>query len=125
MRLTTHRKTVLDVLKNAKKPLNAELIYGLLPKGTMNLSTIYRSLDTLYANHYIAKTMLNQTAYYHVNEGKHHHYMICLSCHKMIEVDCHLKENIYNLAETGFEVISHDLTFYGYCSNCKNKEIRN
>ncbi len=111
MRLTKHRKTVLTVLKENKRPLSAELIYNLLPEGTMDLSTIYRSLDVLYEHNFITKSMLNQTSYYYVNSGKHHHYMICLSCHNMLEVDCHLKDSIHTAEHQEFKVVSHDLTF--------------
>lgn len=118
MRLTKHRKTILSLLKEKKRPLSAELIYQLLPKNTMDLSTIYRNLELLYNKNYLSKSILEQTTYYHYNFSQHHHYMICLNCRKMVEVDCHLSDNL-KVSKNNFKIISHDLTFYGYCENCQ------
>lgn len=123
MRLTKHRKTIISLLKEKNRPLSAELIYQLLPKGTMDISTIYRSLEILYNNNYISKTILDQTTYYHYNFSEHHHYMICLSCHQMLEADCHLTDHLKLAENNKFQIISHDLTFYGYCEKCQKETL--
>lgn len=120
MRMTKNRKMVLEIIKQSNKPLSAELIINRLSPKIMDPSTVYRSLDLLFNNNYLLKSTLNQTTYYHPNEKNHKHYMQCLSCEKLFEVDCYLhqlKEEIENI--TNFSIVSHNLTFFGYCENCK------
>lgn len=121
MRITKNRKTILDLLSRRKAPMSAELIYQELPKDTMNLSTIYRSLETLYSHGQIAKTMLNNTAFYNIIHKKHHHhYIICLHCQKMVKLDCYVHDVMNKIeAQSNFTVVQHDLTFYGYCPDCQ------
>lgn len=121
MRMTENRKIVLDVLKKADKPMSAELIINTLQDGIMDPATVYRSLDVLYNNNYLIKSTLNQTSYYHLNKEEHNHYMLCLSCQKLVKVDCHIHELENELEkENDLTIISHNLTFYGYCSKCKS-----
>lgn len=120
MRMTKNRKLILNLLETNNKPMSAELIINELPKDIMDLSTVYRSLDVLYNNNYLLKSTLNNTTYYHLNNEKHNHYMLCLECENLFPVDCHLhgvKDEIEK--ESDLEIISHNLTFYGYCSECK------
>ncbi len=121
MRMTKNRKIVLELLKKHNKPMSAELIYNELGEDTMDLSTIYRSLDVLYNNNYLLKSTLMQTTYYHLNNEKHNHYMLCLECNNLFTVDCHL-HNVKKDIElkNDLKIISHNLIFYGYCSKCKN-----
>lgn len=121
MRMTKNRKIILDLLKETNKPMSAELIINELQEGLMDPATVYRSLDVLYHNNYLIKSTLHQTSYYHLNDDEHNHYMLCLSCQKLFKVDCHLHELESELEkENNLTIISHNLTFYGYCSKCKS-----
>jgi|SRR5690554_1253100 len=120
MRLTKHRKSILTLLKNNKSPMNAEEIDLSFKKGEIDLSTIYRSLDKLHTAGMISKSVIDNTAYYFISDKEHHHYMVCLTCKQMFELDCHIDNVTTNLeSDTGFKIVQHDLTFYGYCQNCQ------
>lgn len=120
MKMTKQRKLILELLKTSKKPINAEMIYQKLPDQSMNLSTIYRTLEKFFDEGLISKSFLNQTNYYYYNLNKHHHYMICISCHDMIEIDCHLDHFAHEVAdEHEFKITHHDMTLYGYCKTCQ------
>lgn len=121
MRMTKNRKIILEILKESNKPMSAELILNTLEEGSMDPATVYRSLDVLYNNNYLIKSTLNQTSYYHLNNEDHNHYMLCLDCQKFVKVDCHLHELEKELEkDSNLKIISHNLTFYGYCSKCKD-----
>lgn len=125
MRMTKKRKIVLDIIKQSNKPLSAELIINKLSPKVMDPSTVYRSLELLFNNNYLLKSTLGQTTYYHPNIKDHKHYMQCLNCEKLFEVDCHLyklKEQIEK--NTNFSIISHNLTFFGYCENCNKNYVK-
>ena len=121
MRLTKHRKDILTILEKNKKPMSAELILSSLPENTMDLSTVYRSLDRLHSAGLISKSVINHTAHYFLSDHEHNHFMICLSCKDMFELDCHIHSMVHHIEdETNFKIIQHDLTFYGYCVECQN-----
>lgn len=121
MRLTKYRKEILTILKENKTPMSAELILSSLPENTMDLSTIYRSLDKLHTAGLISKSVINHTAHYFLTNQEHHHFMICLSCKNMFELDCHIHNMVTHVEnETKFKIIQHDLTFYGYCVECQS-----
>ncbi len=124
MRMTSQRKSILTLLSKTAQPKSAEMIYEELPLHTMNLSTVYRTLDTFFAQGIISKSTMQNTAYYYINKKDHHHYMICLSCQKMYEMDCHLDHFADQVAtEHHFKITHHDMTVYGYCEDCQQKGL--
>lgn len=120
MRLTKHRKQLLDLFKQDRENLyNAEMLYEKLD-GQMNLATIYRALDLFQKEGVIAKSIIEGSAYYYYMENMHYHYMICLNCHTKIKIDCLVHQTIDTIAsKNDFQVQQHDLTVYGYCKDCK------
>lgn len=122
MRLTKNRQLILDIFKKHNEPLSAEMIADKINDVLINLSTIYRTLDLFFSKGIIGRSNIGHTAYYYINDDTHHHYMICLGCNRKFELDCHLDKIAYEEAdEHGFEITQHDLTVYGYCSECKKK----
>lgn len=116
--LTKNRKLILDCFKKDNKPLNSEQIYLLLKK-EVDLSTIYRALDLFLENGLVKRSTLNKVSYYYLNNDEHKHYMICLVCHKMYEIECNVIDLLKNnINQDKFIVSSHDLTIYGYCKSC-------
>lgn len=120
MRMTSQRKLILNLLSKTHQPKSAEMIYTELPSHTMNLSTVYRTLDAFFVQSIISKSTMKNTAYYYINQKNHHHYMICLNCQKMYEIDCHLDHIANQVAsEHHFKITHHDMTVYGYCETCQ------
>jgi len=124
MRMTNQRKKIYTLLSKTAQPKSAEMIYSELPDHTMNLSTVYRTLDTFFADGLISKSNMNNVAYYYVNQKDHHHYMICLGCQKMYEMDCHLDDFASRVAKDNhFKITHHDMTVYGYCESCQQQNL--
>ncbi len=121
MRMTKQRQAILAIFKSTATPQSAEMIMDSLVDHTMNLSTVYRTLEVFYDAGLISKSTIDQTSYYYDNQKDHHHYMICLNCHKMVEVDCHLSHFADDVAKRhGFKITHHDMTLYGYCRDCQD-----
>ncbi len=122
MKMTKQRTQILDIFKHNKKPISADMIYEQLPDDALNLSTIYRTLEIFFLEGIISKSTIDHTNYYYLNDHKHHHFMICLSCHKMIEIGCHIHHFDEEVAKAHhFKVTHHDMTLYGYCDECQKK----
>ncbi|HAX03548.1 MAG: hypothetical protein A2Y45_10145 [Tenericutes bacterium GWC2_34_14] len=122
MRMTNQRKMILDLLKKSRMPKSAEMILSDLPDHTMNLSTVYRTLDAFFIEGLVSKSSMKNTAYYYMQNQGHHHYMICINCQKMYEIDCHLDDIAEHVADHHhFKITHHDMTVYGYCEACQKE----
>lgn len=120
-KLTKQRKDIIDALKNSEVPLSAELVHQQLNDSSINLSTVYRTIDILMNANIISKIYLNNLAYYYFNHHDHVHYMVCETCHRMFEIDC-ISEHFKHVAkENSFTMTHHDLVIYGTCKTCQKK----
>ncbi len=119
-KFTQKRQIVYDLLKSSEAPLSAEDLYNKLTDEQMNLSTVYRALEKFHQDGLVGRNYLDNTAYYFLNNHEHHHFMVCEKCKEKFEIDCHIDEMIDEIKDKyGFEVVHHDLNFYGLCSNCQ------
>lgn len=125
LKITKHRTSVLKIISESKHPLSAEEIYLTLKDNfiSINLSSIYKILDSLTSKHVISKCILgddNKTSY-EMNTSEHKHHLICKQCKEVFPItDCplciyekHIKEDM------DFDVTEHKLEIYGFCKNCK------
>ncbi len=124
---TKHRNSILEILENSRHPLTAEQIFVKLLslKISINLSSVYRTLDTLISKGMLVKSTLSgdNKALFELNRQEHKHNLICFGCRKIIPVDgCPLAgyENLLK-EKTGFDVTGHKLEIYGYCQDCQKK----
>src|SRR5690554_1412168 len=120
IKLTKKRASVFNVIKNNKKPINAEEIFEVLGSNNINLSTVYRAIDYLLENNLLLSFHFNNKTYYISNDIKnHYHFFICTKCLYMEKVDCHLTDTIKNLKQNkNYTVTNHEMTIYGLCNNC-------
>jgi Fur family transcriptional regulator, ferric uptake regulator len=122
MRMTNQRKLIINLLEKSNRPKSAEMILEELPKDMINLSTVYRTLDTFFILGLVSKSQMKNTSFYYINKKDHHHYMICLNCQKMYEIDCHLDHIAEHVAsDHHFKITHHDMTVYGYCESCQKE----
>jgi Fur family ferric uptake transcriptional regulator len=120
MRMTKQRKSLLALLEQIHQPLSAEALLQRLPDGYMNLSTVYRNLDSFHQAGLLGKSVMEGRSYYYRNKNPHQHFMICLSCQKMVPVDCKLETMAHEVAARHqFQITHHDMTIYGYCRACQ------
>lgn len=121
---TKTRKAILDVLEESDGFLSAEEIYlhAKQVHASLNLSTVYRTLDLLKEKDMLVKIMIEDgKARYQIKENEHHHHLICLNCYKKVPLEyCPLQEMEKELKDkTDFEIINHRLELYGLCPECQ------
>jgi len=125
---TRHRYAILELLEQSKSPLTAEDLFILLREKTasINLSTVYRTLDTFASKNLVIKSnrVDDGKVRYELNQHEHKHHLFCIGCHKLIAFEeCPLGELQQSLKKTiDFDVTGHSLEIYGYCHNCKKTE---
>ena len=90
IRLTSARKAILDHLAETQNHLTASQIHEALKERlpSLNLSTVYRSLDYLVEKRLVSVADIGQGSpvYEIVGEKKHHH-LVCLNCGHTIQIE--------------------------------------
>ena len=113
MRLTTHRREVLDLLSHRPEALSAAKVHELLPH--INLVTIYRALDYLAENNLVHKLRLDsEEALYEVQHEPHHH-ALCTECGKVIHFTTNDAELKKEFSLPGFTITDLEVTLRGRC----------
>lgn len=126
---TSQRAEVFEVfLNNKDKHLSTEEVFEILSKVNkeIGIATVYRNvqlfeelgiLDKITFDDGIGRYELRSE-----NEDHYHHHLICLKCNKVLEVKIDLLDDLEEEIEKAedFQIVDHNLKFYGYCSQCKN-----
>lgn len=126
LKITDGRTALLDLLLASTRALTVDYLYKkILEEGiSINLSTIYRTLEQLEQKNLIHKFDLGTGKYsYKLKEEEHKHILQCSLCQKEVEIDCPM-EPIKEIIEdsTGFSQIEHELRIKGICEECKRRK---
>ena len=124
LKVTKHRNSVLEVIEAENQPITAEDIYiELKNKGiSINLSSVYRILDTLVENSLINKYVIgeNNKTSYEINSLKHKHHLICTRCNRVFPLDLYIVVSLYS--SSGFnKMLGKSLLFAALGNPCVSK----
>ena len=125
LKITSARIAVLSVLESNHLPLSAERIYELTKKEGLNLSTVYRTLNS-FVEAGLVKKEINQDkeSIFSLESEEDNHVLICTKCHKTVKLEgCPYHEvNEAIESQTGFVLQDHNTEIYGICPDCQNKD---
>ena len=128
LRITAGRRTILDVLFHAERPLSLQEIQDLAASegDGPDYATVFRMVALLDRLHLVHKVNLQRScSYYELNDpSKHYDHIVCTACGKVVVIDipCPLAQTEQRVAEHyGFRNLSHSLEFFGRCSDCQEK----
>lgn len=131
LKVTSQRLLVLEIMAvHPGEHLTVEEIHA-LARAThpdIGIATIYRSVQVLQELHIIDKVSFGDGyARYELGEGNcedkpHHHHAICRDCGRIWSFEDDLLEAVEQalFERKGFQVLDHDVKFYGYCRECRN-----
>jgi Fur family ferric uptake transcriptional regulator len=123
-KITAARRAVVEALVTATDHLTAPQIVDVVDdiEPTVGRASVYRTLDLLSEMGLVQLSSLGgSTATYMLNDGGHHHHVICTRCHKSVEFDdCSVRGLEQDLARRfGFEIDGHLVELYGRCPECQ------
>ena len=127
-RNTPRQRALLEVLEGADRFLSAAELHSrlsayLVPQGLrVGIATVYSQLrrlvqsgtvDTLHGHD-------GETRYWLPRRGMHHHYLVCRSCDRALEIVADPVEEWADAlgATVGFREITHTLELFGLCDRC-------
>ena len=126
LRLSHPRLLIYQELSDTKTPMSPQELYQILLKKQkrIGLTSIYRSLDLFESMGMVFKIINGSSVKYKLCEIEdHHHHIICKACGNVVELNfCDISDWSKKVTEsTGYQVIDHQLNFYGFCKTCKKE----
>jgi Fur family ferric uptake transcriptional regulator len=126
MRMTPQRQLVLDAvreLEHATPDQICQRVQVVAP--TVNITTIYRTLDLLDRLGLVRHTHLGHGAPTYSADDHEHVHLVCHRCGRMDEIPNELLDGITGTVREryGFELDASHLALSGTCRDCLNQEI--
>lgn len=124
LKATNARIEILEYLQKKTKPVDVADIVDFLKtkKIAADQATIYRVLNKFVENKILHRVEFHEGKYrYEMASLPHHHHAICVKCGVVSDIaDCDTT-GIEKLLKKklSFEVQSHNLEFFGLCSQCQ------
>ena len=122
-RLTQPRLAILQVLQENGGSLSPEEICqrGKAIYRPLGLVTVYRTLEILSELGLVRRVHSEQRCHSYAGAGSDRHYLICASCHRVLEFPCMGLESLIEgvQARTGFVITQHLVELSGTCPDCQ------
>ncbi len=129
-KLTPQRLAIVRIVSHSIGHPNIEAIYEQLRADfpTMSLATVYRNIMLLKSLDEILELGFpDGSNRYDGNKPYPHPHVICFECKKIIDPNLDTLQDMTAeiAAETGFQILTHRLDFFGICGDCLKKTPRN
>lgn len=125
-KLTPQRLLIAKILAESNGHPSVEDIYNQLRKNFPGISqaTVYRNIMLFKSLGEVLEIgFAGGSNRYDGNKPYPHPHVICLKCNKIIDPDL---ESLHDMTkeiidESGFEIVTYRLDFFGVCPECKEK----
>jgi len=123
-RMTPQRMMVLEAVEASDDHISAEEIFkqAHAKYPYLNISTVYRTLELLKTQGFVAESDLGGgRLVYHPVGKAHHHHLVCRKCGSVQDVD----ESVFDRLEAelkkqyGFNAELEHMAIFGTCKKCK------
>ena len=121
---TRQRDAIRNALIKAGRPLSVDEILGLAKNEvtSLGIATVYRNLKALQLEGCIAQIDLpGQPPRWEMSLKCHHHYFLCRTCDRLLEIDECL-DGITRLLPEGYTLDDHYILLRGQCDVCTRKK---
>ena len=125
-RLTPQRVELIRLIAASEGHPSAARLYNQIKVQfpTMSLATVYKTLDLLKELGEVLEIGLRDDSHYDGNKPYPHPHLICTKCQKIMdgELDSAVENIVQEIEQNfGFQILKHQLDFYGICPDCQNK----
>lgn len=90
-------------------------------------ATVYRAVAAMERSGYVARVgeRDGSVLFARCTLEHHHHHLVCTCCGHVAHAECPLDADMVAAAtEAGFRLTAHELTLYGVCAGCGQREGR-
>jgi len=125
-RLTPQRLAILRILDESDSHMTPLEVYqrALIDIPGITEATVYRTLTFLTDEGLILAAHIGSGQLVYEIAGSDHHHLICRHCGQTQEIGHDLLESLYEefMAETGYQIDSLHVTFFGLCKACQSSD---
>ena len=125
-RNTIQRTLVLDAVRQLHNHATAEEIYQSVVKlhPSVSRATVYRNLSRLVYDGEIRRLEIPNEPDRFDHLCHQHYHVKCVKCQRIFDVDMEYLGEIESKIKDshGFDIVGHDLVFWGICPECKNSK---
>ena len=123
-RITPQRLAVLQVVASSEDHPSVEMIYEQVRARfpTTSLATVYKTVALLKELHEVLELGFpDRGNRYDGHRPYPHPHLICTRCGAIIDPDLSTLRDLTRevAAETGFQILTHRLDFFGICRKCQ------
>jgi Fur family peroxide stress response transcriptional regulator len=123
-RITPQRLAVIRILAASDGHPSVETIYEKVKRSfpTTSLATIYKTVSLLKEiDEVLELGFADGSSRYDGSRPYPHPHVICTRCRKIIDPDLSSLQDLTRevTAETGFQITTHRLDFFGICRECQ------
>ncbi|WP_246530934.1 Fur family transcriptional regulator [Streptomyces bathyalis] len=127
-RLTPQRQLVLEAVDKLEHSTPDDILAEVRrTAGSVNISTVYRTLELLEELGLVSHAHLGHGApTYHLADRHHHMHLVCRDCTEVIEADLSVAEPFAEqlLATFGFDTDMKHFAIFGRCAKCSAQTAR-
>ena len=124
-RLTPQRIALLRLIAASDGHPSASQFYDQVRQQfpTMSQATVYKTLALLKELGEVLEIDFRDDSRYDGNKPYPHPHLICLNCNRIVDGDNLQTQTMIHELErlSGFEIVSHQLAFFGKCPECRSK----
>ncbi|SES33928.1 Fur family transcriptional regulator [Streptomyces qinglanensis] len=121
-RLTPQRQLVLEAVDKLEHSTPDDILAEVRrTAGSVNISTVYRTLELLEELGLVSHAHLGHGApTYHLADRHHHMHLVCRDCTEVIEADLSVAEPFATALRErfGFETDMKHFAIFGQCAKC-------
>ena len=126
-RLTPQRIALLHLLAASNGHPSASDLYDQLQAQfpTTSPATIYKTLNLLKdLDEVLELGFSDDDNRYDGNNPQPHPHLICIRCRRIIDPEVRMAQDLVQQVaqQSGYQIVSHRLDFYGICPDCQKEE---
>lgn len=126
-RITPQRIAVLKIIARSEGHPSIDNIYEQVRKDfpTTSIATVYKTVTVLKGLDQVLELGFPEGSNrYDGNNPFPHPHLICSACKNVMDLDMKILDGVTEAltSETGFQITSHRLDFFGLCPACREKE---
>lgn len=127
LKITRQREAILQLFLTSDTRMTADEIYQKLREAErpMGLSTIYRTLTSLYDHGILEKADIpgSSSGSFYLAQPGHRHHLVCVCCKQSIVLEhCPVEQFSQSIGQKyGYTITGHSFEIFGICPACRKK----